>query len=86
MKTLVRSFSDFVRSVKEAVPNIADLERDNIFLVGYDETRQQLEFMLIDPIEEQVYIRPIQSLKTEFINKIEFSKPKNINFPNKMKW
>ena len=57
MIALVRSFSNFVRSVKEAVPNIADLEMDNIFLVGYNDADQQLEFMLIDPIEEQVYIR-----------------------------
>ncbi|MBI2033468.1 MAG: hypothetical protein HYT10_03350 [Candidatus Levybacteria bacterium] len=86
MKAIVRSFRDFVRSVKEAVPNIADLEMDNIFLVGYDETDQQLEFMLIDPIEENVYIRPIQSSKTNLINnRINFEKPEKINFPNKMR-
>ena len=86
MKTLVRSFSDFIRNVKEAVPNIADLEMDNIFLVGYDETDQQLEFMLIDPIEEQIFIRPIQSQKANLINnKIDFGKPEKINFPNKMR-
>ena len=86
MKALVRSFRDFVRSVKEAVPNIADLEMDNIFLVGYDETDQRLEFMLIDPIEERVYIRPIQSLGDNLINyKIEPGKSEKINFPNKMR-
>ncbi len=62
MKALVRSFRDFVISVKEVVP----IEMDNIFLVGYDEVEQQLEFMLIDPIEEQVYIRPIQGSKSKF--------------------
>src|SRR3989344_733646 len=86
MKILVHSFRDFVKDVKVAIPNIADLEMDNIFLVGYDETDQQLEFMLIDPIEEQVYIRPIQSQKANLINyKIEFGKPEKINFPNKMR-
>lgn len=63
MRALIRSFVEFVRSVKKAVPNIADLEMDNIFLVGYNEEIQELEFMLIDPIEELVYIRPIQSQK-----------------------
>lgn len=63
MKALVYSLRDFVKNVKIAVPNIADLEMDNIFLVGYDKTGQQLEFMLIDPIEEKVFIRPIQSQK-----------------------
>ena len=61
MKALAKSFRDFVRNVKETIPNIADLEMCNIFLVGYNETDQQLEFMLIDPIEEEVFIRPIQS-------------------------
>lgn len=83
MKALLYSFRDFVRNVKEAIPNIADLEMDNIFLVGYDETVQQLEFMLIDPIEEQVYIRPVQSPKANLINKIKFREPEKINFPNK---
>ena len=85
MKTLVRSFRDFVRNVKEAVPNIADLEMDNIFLVGYDETDQQFEFMLIDPIEELVYIRPIQN-KPDLTNyKLKREKPENINFPNRIR-
>lgn len=87
IRSLVGSFRDFVRNVKEAVPNIADLEMDNIFLVGYDEAGQQLEFMLIDPIEEQVFIRPIQSAIADLINnQIQFKKPENINFPNQTKW
>lgn len=69
MKALVRSFKDFVRSVKDVIPNITDLEMDNIFLVGYNEADKQLEFMLIDPIEEQIYIRPIQKKPILFINK-----------------
>ena len=86
MKTLVQSFRDFVRSVKDAVPNIADLQMDNIFLVGYNEADQQLEFMLTDPIEEQVYLRPIQSQRDSLIKyKIESRKPEKINFPNKMR-
>lgn len=68
MKAIVNSFLNFVENVKEAVPNIADLEMDNIFLVGYDETEKQLEFMLIDPIEEHVFIRLIKSQEGKLIN------------------
>lgn len=60
MRVLVRSFISFVADTKRAIPNIADLEMDNIFLAGYDEEDQRPEFLLIDPIEEQVYLRPIQ--------------------------
>lgn len=85
MKTIVYSFRDFVRSVKDAVPNIADLEMDNIFLVGYNEADQQLEFMLIDPIEEQVYIRSIKKQQDLINFNLDSKRPENINFPNKMR-
>lgn len=83
MEALGRSFRDFVGNVKEAVPNIADLQMDNIFLVGYDETGKQLEFMLIDPIEEEVYIILNRRENTDLIYRRESEWPNNINFSNK---
>ncbi|HRN69820.1 MAG TPA: hypothetical protein PLS49_01435 [Candidatus Woesebacteria bacterium] len=93
-RALFTSFTTFVRGVKEAVPNIADLETDNIFLVGYDEKNREFDFMVIDPIEEFVFIKPKPITKDEyFINynnsymdmKIpnNFNSFEEINFPNK---
>lgn len=80
MRVLVRSFAEFVADTKRAIPNIADLAMDNIFLAGYDEEGQKPEFLLIDPIEEQVYLRPIQTpasgfnlINNEDLLKVKFS-------------
>jgi len=61
MRELFNSFLDFVMSVKKAIPGIGDLEADNIFLIGYNEKEGKFEFMLIDPIEETIVIRPIKN-------------------------
>lgn len=80
LRAIKSSYDDFVRGVKEAVPYISDLEMDNIFLIGYNETDKELEFMLIDPIEEHVYIRPIQN-RPDLIN-YKHDPLENINPPN----
>lgn len=78
IKSLFASFYSFVKSVKEAVPNIADLDMDNIFLIGYDEVNHQFEFMVIDPIEEEIYI-PLKKTESNALN------PKNIQVPPQIK-
>lgn len=84
MRALVTSFTEFVADTKRVIPNIADLEMDNIFLAGYDEEDQKPEFLLIDPIEEQVYLRPIQTSRSGFnlINNENLFKENKINYKN----
>lgn len=65
MKSLIISFFDFITAVKQAVPDIGDLEADNIFLAGYNEQTGKCEFILIDPIEEQVLIKPIRKQEAD---------------------
>lgn len=69
----VRSFYSFVLDTKDAVfasgDDIGDLEMDNIFLIGYDEENKRPEFMIIDPIREQVLIRSITKPERTFFKK-----------------
>lgn len=65
MKSLTTSFFDFIMAVKQAVPDIGDLEADNIFLAGYNKQTGEFEFILIDPIEEQVLIKPIKKQEAD---------------------
>lgn len=94
IKKIVADFFAFVRNVKNEIYGISDLEADNIFLVGYDGDTEEFEFMVIDPIREESYIKTIEKKPASLINGIkdenkqELNKnllflKENYNFPNK---
>lgn len=59
IENLIISLRSFLIEVRLTILGIADLETDNIFVIGYDEESRQFRFMLIDPIEEEVLILPV---------------------------
>lgn len=69
MRDIVPAFHYFVNGVKRKVWNIGDVEMDNIFFVGYDEEAKKPEFMLIDPIEEQIYLTNVEGREYKINNK-----------------
>lgn len=80
-----KSFRAFVRDIISSIPNIGDLKMDNIYLLGYDKERGDFDFMVIDPIIEEIYFRPIKAPNNQLINKINKTSLLNNSFPNKTK-
>lgn len=68
IENLIISLRSFLIKVRLAIPDIADLETDNIFVVDYNEKFKQFRFMLIDPIEEEVLILPVKKNECPVIN------------------
>lgn len=63
IKAIVGGFFKFVKDTKNTVTmsgdNIGDIEMDNVFLIGYNEETNTPDFMVIDPIREQMLFRPL---------------------------
>jgi hypothetical protein len=57
---LVRSYNDFRRNAKKAIWNIGDMEMGNLFVYDFNPKSREFAIMMIDPIAEVSYIRPIR--------------------------
>ncbi|MGB9911581.1 MAG: hypothetical protein ACPLKP_03225 [Microgenomates group bacterium] len=57
LKSLIESVKNLIESLRRRVPDIGDLEGDNIFLIGYDEKKKDFVFMIIDLIREEIIIK-----------------------------
>ncbi len=71
---LVRAYTDFRRNAKTAIWNIGDMKEDNLFVYGFNPESREFTIMMIDPIAEVSYIRPIRTKAdtTNFINNYLF--------------
>lgn len=71
MYPLVRAYHDFQTKAKEAIWNIGDVKMDNLFVYEFHPKTKKFSLMMIDPIKEETFIRPIKMRNDNLIiNKI----------------
>jgi len=56
---IVKAFTDLKRVAKTAICDIADMKEDNLFVYDFNHESREFAIMIIDPIAEVSYIRPI---------------------------
>lgn len=70
---LVRAYTDFRRNAKTAIWDIGDMKEDNLFVYGFNPESKEFTIMMIDPIAEVSYIRPIRRTPRDELMKINYS-------------
>ena len=70
---LVGAYTDFRKNAKTAIWNIGDMKEDNLFVYDFNPESREFTIMMIDPIAEVSYIRPIRKSPRDNLMKINYS-------------
>jgi len=76
--TLVNDYYDFKKEAKRTILDLGDVEMRNLFAYAFDPQTKKFTLMMIDPIREQSFIRPIRTFSSHE-EKVNYFKERGIH-------